>query len=577
MGYIPVAGGAPGRQPCAGSDDHERLPGRRRRRQPCCVWRASTASGDARSGGGRSCGRRSGGRPDGCGHARRARDPHRVRPRRDRGGARPGLVVLGGPIGSAGGIRAGRANGAALRAAVSPLHCRVVASRVVGDPPLVGARTRRRRAIARTDPRRHPPGRRDQTKGRPGEARCRGRGLDLHARARGRAGPPRRDALGRRAGAARPGRRAAARSWAASRSGSSTSAARPTRLTLTGDRDAAVDGASAVLLQLRVGGQQARAGDESFPLECGCVGQETTGAGGLAKALRTVPVVLDLAETVRRRAAPDAWIVDFTNPVGIVTRALLQEGHRAVGLCNVAIGFQRLFAGWLDVAPADVRLDHVGLNHLTWIRRVEVAGRDVLPEILERHGDALAARLELPRSLLDALGVVPSYYLRYFYAHDEVVRELRASGTRAEEVQRDRGRAARDVPRPGAGGEARAARAARRCLLLGGRRRAHRLAAGRGAGRRCARGQRAQRRVPAVPGRRRRHRGAVRCRAVRSRPASDGAARAAVRRPGRPRLGVRGPRAAGGAARGPRPHRGRTARAPARGSVRPRRDPRPTR
>jgi 6-phospho-beta-glucosidase len=209
-----------------------------------------------------------------------------------------------------------------------------------------------------------------------------------------------------------------------------------TRLTLTGDRDAAVDGASAVLLQLRVGGQQARAGDETFPLACDCVGQETTGAGGLAKALRTVPVVLDLAETVRRRAAPDAWIVDFTNPVGIVTRALLQEGHRAVGLCNVAIGFQRMFAGWLGVAPDTVSLDHVGLNHLTWIRRVHVDGQDVLPEILSQHGDVLAERLELPRSLLDRLGVVPSYYLRYYYAHDEVVRGLKHSGTRAEEVLR---------------------------------------------------------------------------------------------------------------------------------------------
>ena len=130
-----------------------------------------------------------------------------------------------------------------------------------------------------------------------------------------------------------------------------------TRLRLTSSRDDAVDGASAVLLQLRVGGQAARAGDESFPLECGCVGQETTGAGGLAKALRTVPVVLDIAETVRERAAKDAWIVDFTNPVGIVTRSLLQAGHRAVGLCNVAIGFQRMFAGWLGVAPEQVLLD----------------------------------------------------------------------------------------------------------------------------------------------------------------------------------------------------------------------------
>ena len=209
-----------------------------------------------------------------------------------------------------------------------------------------------------------------------------------------------------------------------------------TRLTLTTDRDAAIDGASAVLLQLRVGGQTARAGDESFPLACDCVGQETTGAGGLAKALRTVPVVLDIAETVRKRAASDAWIVEFTNPVGIVTRALLQEGHRAVGLCNVAIGFQRLFAGWLGVAPDAVHLDHAGLNHLTWIRRVEVDGRDVLPQLLAEHGDDIAERLELPRALVDRLGAVPSYYLRYYYAHDEVVRELKATGTRAEEVQR---------------------------------------------------------------------------------------------------------------------------------------------
>ena len=97
-------------------------------------------------------------------------------------------------------------------------------------------------------------------------------------------------------------------------------------------------------MQIRVGGQQARLHDETVPLRCGCIGQETTGAGGFAKAMRTVPVVLELAERVAERAAPDAWIVDFTNPVGIVTRALLDAGHRAVGLCNVAIGFQRRFA-----------------------------------------------------------------------------------------------------------------------------------------------------------------------------------------------------------------------------------------
>ncbi|MFD7647377.1 6-phospho-beta-glucosidase [Streptomyces albidoflavus] len=210
----------------------------------------------------------------------------------------------------------------------------------------------------------------------------------------------------------------------------------PGTITTTGDLDAGVEGADAVLLQLRVGGQAARQRDESWPLECGCIGQETTGAGGLAKALRTVPVVLDIAERVRR-TNPDAWIIDFTNPVGIVTRALLQAGHKAVGLCNVAIGFQRKFARLLDVAPAEVHLGHVGLNHLSWETSVRLGGptgEDVLPRLLTEHGDAIAADLHLPRPLLDRLGVVPSYYLRYFYAHDVVVDELRTGPSRAEKV-----------------------------------------------------------------------------------------------------------------------------------------------
>ncbi len=206
------------------------------------------------------------------------------------------------------------------------------------------------------------------------------------------------------------------------------------RLTLTSDLNSAVDGASAVLLQIRVGGQAARHTDETIPLRCGCVGQETTGAGGFAKALRTVPVVLDIADKVRSLAADDAWIIDFTNPVGIVTRALLDDGHRAVGLCNVAIGFQRLFAGWLDVTPEFVRLGHAGLNHLTWIRSVDVDGKDVLPALLRKHGDEIAAHVELPRRIIDNLGAVPSYYLRYYYQHDLVVQELLELRSRAEEV-----------------------------------------------------------------------------------------------------------------------------------------------
>jgi 6-phospho-beta-glucosidase len=194
-------------------------------------------------------------------------------------------------------------------------------------------------------------------------------------------------------------------------------------LTLTGELERALDGAAFVLVQIRVGGQAARLSDETVPLACGCIGQETTGAGGLGKALRTVPVMLDIAEHVRELAAPDAWIVDFTNPVGIVTRALNDAGHRAVGLCNVAIGFQRSFARLLGVEPEEVVVDQVGLNHLTWIRAVRLDDRDVLPELLAAHGDEIAASVELPRRLLDELGAVPSYYLHYFYRHDDVLRE----------------------------------------------------------------------------------------------------------------------------------------------------------
>jgi len=207
------------------------------------------------------------------------------------------------------------------------------------------------------------------------------------------------------------------------------------RLEVTGDLDLAVEGADYVLIQIRVGGQEARLRDETAPLACGCIGQETTGAGGFAKAMRTVPVVLEIAERVRALAAPDAWIVDFTNPVGIVTRALLDAGHRAVGLCNVAIGFQRRFAAWLGVEPARVVIDQVGLNHLTWVRRVLLDGEDVLPSLLAAHGDEIAEDVELPRRLLDELGAVPSYYLRYFYAHDEVLREQLDGEPRAAVVQ----------------------------------------------------------------------------------------------------------------------------------------------
>jgi 6-phospho-beta-glucosidase len=205
-------------------------------------------------------------------------------------------------------------------------------------------------------------------------------------------------------------------------------------LEITGALDRALDGADMILIQIRVGGQAARLRDETIPIACGCVGQETTGAGGLGKAMRTVPIVLEIAQRARELAAADAWIIDFTNPVGIVTRALLDAGHRAIGLCNVAINFQRQIAAHLGVPTARVHVDQVGLNHLTWIRAVWLDGRDVLAEVIGEYGDALANEIGLSRALIEGLGTIPSYYLRYFYAERDVVEEQRATPSRAQTV-----------------------------------------------------------------------------------------------------------------------------------------------
>jgi 6-phospho-beta-glucosidase len=153
-----------------------------------------------------------------------------------------------------------------------------------------------------------------------------------------------------------------------------------------------------------------------------------------------VPVILDLAEETARRAAPGAWIVDFTNPVGIVTQALLDSGARAIGLCNVAIGLQRRLAVQFGVEPERVALEHVGLNHLTWERAVFVDGVDRLPEMLDGDPSQAADEVGLPVELVTELRAIPSYYLRYYYCRDEVLAEQLAGKSRAErvmEIERD--------------------------------------------------------------------------------------------------------------------------------------------
>ena len=205
------------------------------------------------------------------------------------------------------------------------------------------------------------------------------------------------------------------------------------RLVLTADADEAIEGSDFVIVQLRVGGQAARLLDETIPPKYGCIGQETTGPGGFAKALRTVPVVLELAELAATRA-PKAWFVDFTNPTGLVTQALLDAGHRALGLCNVAINMQRRFATHFAVEPHRVQLEHVGLNHLSWERAIFVDGEDRLPALLDADIDVLVDETDMPGGLIRDLGAVPSYYLHYYYLIDRVLEEQRHSKPRAQEV-----------------------------------------------------------------------------------------------------------------------------------------------
>ena len=202
-------------------------------------------------------------------------------------------------------------------------------------------------------------------------------------------------------------------------------------LVTTDDRHRAIDGADFVVIQLRVGGQAARHTDETLPIGFGCLGQETTGPGGLAKALRTVPLVLGLAEETADRGAAGAWVVDFTNPVGIVTQALVDDGHRAVGLCNVAIHVQRRIGHYLEVDPDGVDIEHVGLNHLTWVRSARVEGVDRLPELLDRFGPELELESGVPVGMLRLLGALPSYYLHYYYCLHRELAEQSSPGWRS--------------------------------------------------------------------------------------------------------------------------------------------------
>ncbi|MFL5802047.1 MAG: 6-phospho-beta-glucosidase [Roseiflexaceae bacterium] len=212
----------------------------------------------------------------------------------------------------------------------------------------------------------------------------------------------------------------------------------PFEVKLSGDRRRALDGADFVITQLRVGGQAARHGDELLGRRHQLVGQETTGVGGFAKALRTVPVVLDIARDMRE-LAPQATLVNFTNPAGIVTEALVRHGGvPVIGLCNNAINAQRGIAGMFHVEPEQVYIEQVGLNHLNWIRRIAIGGSDATEQVLKVYIEHLRHdedEIHFPPFLLDMLHAIPSSYLEYFYLESQVVaRQNRGGPTRAEVV-----------------------------------------------------------------------------------------------------------------------------------------------
>jgi 6-phospho-beta-glucosidase len=219
----------------------------------------------------------------------------------------------------------------------------------------------------------------------------------------------------------------------------------PFKVVLTGDQKAAIQNASYVITQLRVGQMPARVADEYLGLRHGLIGQETTGVGGMAKALRTIPVVLKIATDMRELAVPGALLANFTNPAGLVTQALQKYAPDvpSVGVCNVAITTKMDIIGRLEglkgttVTPERTELKTLGLNHLSWHRGFTVDGEDVWPQLIEAALAELRSEPEPewdPRTI-EMLGMLPNYYLQYFYHTDRKLKSQQNwPPSRGEEV-----------------------------------------------------------------------------------------------------------------------------------------------
>lgn len=203
----------------------------------------------------------------------------------------------------------------------------------------------------------------------------------------------------------------------------------PPRVRTGTDLDAALEGADFVFCAIRTGGLEGRTADERVALEHGLLGQETVGPGGISYGLRTVPVALHVAHRVAA-LAPDAWVINFTNPAGMITEAMSAVlGHRVVGICDSPIAMARKAIRLLGASESEARLDYVGLNHLGWLRAVTVDGKDRLPELLA--DDSRLARMEEGRLFgtewLRSLGSIPNEYLYYYYFTREAVAKARAA------------------------------------------------------------------------------------------------------------------------------------------------------
>ena len=211
------------------------------------------------------------------------------------------------------------------------------------------------------------------------------------------------------------------------------------RITHTTDPFAALSNADFVITTFRVGGIEARAIDERVPLEHGVLGQETTGAGGFAMGLRSIPVLLEYVNLMQQ-VCPSAWLINFANPAGMLTEAVVRRTNwqRVVGICDSPASMHKFIAAVLQVKPEDIYLDYFGLNHLGWIKSINLDNHDHLPDILqlvESMGNVPG--LPFDADLILSLGMIPNEYLYYYYYHTQVVQNiLNAIECRGEQIAR---------------------------------------------------------------------------------------------------------------------------------------------